>query len=157
MGLIGALIGALIGVGQWLYLRRRMQNPAAWLLASSAGWAIGLPLALTVNLLFGLGISAGMYGMFVGGAVGTAQGLAARRIARRFPHWLVASLLAYVLAISAAGSFERTMLIATAGEWGAAIWQPAVSAGLAGLIAGLVSGIAITVFHVTDGLGQNAA
>jgi hypothetical protein len=147
MGLIGALIGALIGIGQWLYLRRRMRTPAVWLLATAAGWGLGLPLALTVNLFFGLGISAGMYGMFVGGAVGTIQALAAREVVLRFPHWLVANLLAYVLGISAAGSFERTMLAATGGAWGAAFWEPAISAGLAGLIAGAVTGITYTVFR----------
>jgi hypothetical protein len=157
MGLIGALIGGLIGVGQWLYLRRKMQTPAAWLLATAAGWGLGLPLALTVNLFFGLGISAGMYGMFVGGAVGAIQGLVARRIVRRFPHWLIANLLAYVLGISAAGAFERSMLTVTQGAWGAAFWEPAVSAGLAGLIAGLVTGVTFTVFRVeTDPSGYDA-
>ena len=148
MSLIGALIGGLIGVGQWLYLRRRMRSPAAWLLATAAGWGLGLPLALTVNLFLGLGISAGMYGMFVGGAVGVIQGLAARSVIRRFPHWLVANLLAYVLGISAAGAFERAMLTATQGTWGAAFWEPAVSAGLAGLIVGLVTGVTFTVFRL---------
>ncbi|HUF39962.1 MAG TPA: hypothetical protein VMN57_15670 [Anaerolineales bacterium] len=157
MGLIGALIGALIGVGQWLYLRRRMRNAAAWLLATAAGWGLGLPLALTVNLFLGLGISAGMYGMFVGGAVGMLQGLAAREVVRRFPHWLVANLLAYVLGISAAGTFERTMLTATGGTWGAAIWEPAISAGLAGLIAGLVTGITFTVFRLDTGRPDDLA
>jgi len=147
MSLIGALIGGLIGVGQWLYLRRRMRNAAAWLLATAAGWGLGLPLALTVNLFFGLGISAGMYGMFVGGAVGAIQGAAARSVVRRFPHWLVANLLAYVLGISTAGAFERRMMAASAGDWGAAVWQPAVSAGLAGLIVGLVTGVTFTVFR----------
>lgn len=151
MGLIGALIGALIGIGQWLYLRRRMETPSAWLLSTAAGWGLGLPLALTANLMLGLGISAGTYGMFVGGAVGTIQGLAARDVVRRFPHWLIANLLAYVLGISAAGSFERTMLTTTGGLWGSAFWQPAISAGLAGLIAGAVTGIAYTVFRLGDG------
>ena len=40
-GLSGALIGASVGLAQWLVLRRRLPRAEAWVLASVAAWAVG--------------------------------------------------------------------------------------------------------------------
>ena len=155
MAVIGALIGALAATGQWFYLRRRHPGSLRWLLATSLGWAVGLPLALVLNQLFGLGISAGLYGLFVGAGVGLAQGLLCRRVTRKLPQWWIANLLAFVLGISTAGSFERTLLFSSGGAWGAAAWQSAVTAGISGVIVGLVTGIALVVLRHTPEAGHD--
>lgn len=43
-GFDGALVGALLGLGQWLVLKRRVYGSGWWVLISSAGWSIGLML-----------------------------------------------------------------------------------------------------------------
>lgn len=146
MGLIGGLIGALVGAGQWLFLRRRSHGAIAWLLATSAGWAVGLPAALLALNYFSMGITAGFYGLAVGFCVGTAQWLANRTLVPNYRRWLLATLLAYILGIGAAGALERSLLIATEGAWGAAPWQTSLTAAAAGVIAGLFSGIAMVAF-----------
>lgn len=145
MGLIGALIGGLVGAGQWLFFRLRSRSAGLWLFATAAGWGLGLPLALVVNFYFGLGISAGLYGLFVGAGVGLLQWAACRRVVPDLLRWTIANLLAYVLGISGAGFLERTLLVATGGAWGASGWQTALTAALAGVIAGAVTGIALLV------------
>lgn len=39
--LSGALIGASVGLAQWLVLRRRLPRAEAWVLANVAAWAVG--------------------------------------------------------------------------------------------------------------------
>lgn len=155
MSLIGSLIGGLVGAGQWLFFRRRRPGAGLWLFATAAGWGLGLPLALVVNFYFGLGISAGLYGLFVGAGVALLQWLACRPVVPDLFRWLVANLLAYVLGISGAGWLERSLLIASGGAWGAAGWQTALTAGLAGVIAGLVTGIALLVMLVRQEGGNS--
>ena len=41
-GLQGALVGALLGVGQWFILRQQLKTAFLWILASAASWAIAL-------------------------------------------------------------------------------------------------------------------
>ncbi len=38
----GLVLGALLGVAQWFYLRRQVYQAGWWVLASSVGWGIGL-------------------------------------------------------------------------------------------------------------------
>jgi zinc transporter ZupT len=100
-----------------------------------------------LNVLLGLGISASLYGLFVGAAVGLSQGILSRNIVRLIPQWWIANLLAFVLGISSAGSFERGMLLSSGFTWGAEAWQSAVTAGISGIIVGLVTGIALVVLR----------
>lgn len=37
---LGAVTGAITGTGQWLILRKRVQQAGLWVLASAAGWAV---------------------------------------------------------------------------------------------------------------------
>ena len=149
MSLIGALIGALVSTGQWFFLRRRFPAAYWWVLSGSIGWGLGLPLALVINLMFGLGISAGLYGLFVGAVVALMQRLLFPAAVQNFMRWFSASLLAFVLGISGAGWLERSLLISTQGAWGAQSWQTGLTAGGAGMIVGLVTGIVMTQMLVS--------
>lgn len=159
MSLIGALIGALVSTGQWLFLRRRFSGAYWWIFAGAIGWGLGLPLALMVNLFLGLGISAGLYGLFVGAVVALMQRLLFSTVVPDFIRWFLATLLAFVLGISGAGWLERNLLISTQGAWGALPWQTGLTAALAGLIVGAVTGISLTLVLIRKSTrdGQNHA
>ncbi len=156
MSLIGALVGGLIGASQALFFRLRGAAAPWWFAATAVGWGLGLPVALVANLLFGLGISAGLYGLFVGAGAGLAQAIACRQVVPDRIRWLLATLLAYVLAISGAGWLELRLLVASNGAWGAAAWQGSITGAFAGSIAGAISGIALAIMHFRKDRGQDA-
>jgi hypothetical protein len=43
--LLGAALGALLGAGQWLVLRRHVARAARWVIANALGWTIGMVIA----------------------------------------------------------------------------------------------------------------
>jgi hypothetical protein len=45
--LIFAIIGGMIGIGQWLFLRRRVPRAGWWLIASTLGWGLAVLGSLT--------------------------------------------------------------------------------------------------------------
>ncbi len=143
MSLLGILTGGLTGVGQWLYLRRRFSGAFWWLPASALGWGLGLPAALLANLLAGLGLSVALYGLVIGASCALFQSLFCRAIVLKPGRWLWANLLALPLGVAGAGWLDRALLIVTDGRWGLARWETALSAGIAGLIVGLLTGIAL--------------
>ena len=73
------------------------------------------------------------------------QWLLFRRAVPDYLRWLLANLLAFALGISGAGWLERSLLISTNGQWGAQTWHNGLTSGLAGLIVGLVTGVALAV------------
>jgi len=150
MSLLGALIGALTGAGQWVYFRRRYDRALLWLPGTALGWGLGLPAALFVNFLAGLGLSAALYALIIGALVALLQWLFCRQIIPRLGRWIWANLIALPLAVLASGWLDQGLLIATGGQWGLHRWQTALSGGLAGLIFGLITGIALAAFLASD-------
>ena len=45
----GLLFGSLLGLGQWIVLRRRVDSAARWVAANAIGWTTGLGLAALVG------------------------------------------------------------------------------------------------------------
>ena len=45
----GTIVGAMLGLGQWLVLRQQVKKAWTWILANVVGWAIGLPIGWTVG------------------------------------------------------------------------------------------------------------
>lgn len=45
----GAMVGAFLGLGQWLVWRRYFSKAAWWILASAMSWAVGLPCGWVVG------------------------------------------------------------------------------------------------------------
>jgi hypothetical protein len=87
--LAGLITGAVIGAGQALLSRRRLE-PRRWILASALGMAIGLPLgALTVDFRTSL-IDLVVMGLVTGVALGLAQARALPLTARRRWAWAAA-------------------------------------------------------------------
>ncbi len=143
MGLLGALIGALIGVFQWLFLRRRIPLAGWWILATALGWGVGLPAALLINLLAGVGLSAFLYGVVVGGMVGAAQWVLLKRFTTPAGRWVWASVVAFPVGISVSGLVEQVGWFAAAILWDRLHWWMAISGGAAGIVVGMWTGITL--------------
>jgi hypothetical protein len=47
--ILGAVIGTIVGTGQWLVLQRHVVNAGWWVGASALGWAAGVALAAAVS------------------------------------------------------------------------------------------------------------
>lgn len=83
----GAATGAVIGLAQWLVLRRRLPLTPWWVAATAAGMSGGL--ALSVGLLGTdtAGAALPLRGLVTGAGIGLAQYLALRGRAPRAPIW----------------------------------------------------------------------
>jgi len=96
----GALTGAGIGAVQWWAAAGALGRPAAWIIASAAGYAIGLASgAALVGYHTDLG-SLALMGLVSGALVGAAQGLVLARAGR---HELVVPWTAAMPALFALG------------------------------------------------------
>lgn len=93
---IGLVFGAAVGIPQWLVLRRKVSKSGWWVLASTAGGAVGytvayamvleLDLTMNANAPVGIVLLAG-----VGASLGIAQWLFLRRQVARAGLWVLAS------------------------------------------------------------------
>jgi hypothetical protein len=79
-----ALLGGLVGLGQWVILRRRFSGAGVWILASAAGTGLGLAIVLATNLIDASGFAAYTvvvltYALLSGAALALVQTRAAPR------------------------------------------------------------------------------
>lgn len=65
----GAVVGILIGVVQWLFLRKQSIRAWSWIVGSIVGWAVGLSLGWLLG-----GVLRSLTGLFLGEVVGLAWG-----------------------------------------------------------------------------------
>jgi hypothetical protein len=70
---IGGTTGLTLGIMQWLVLRSELKQSGWWILASSAGWAAGLPLGAFLAQRFGL--SEALFGVALGATIGSLTGI----------------------------------------------------------------------------------
>jgi hypothetical protein len=145
MGLFGMLIGGMIGASQWIYLRWRIREASWWIPATALGWGLGLPLALLINVLAGLGLSAILYGVVIGAAVGLGQWVLLRRWTAPAWHWVQISVVALPIGIALAGLVDQRLAVSPGGEWEQMRWFTALSGGVAGLFVGLLTGVTLLV------------
>ena len=117
---VGAIGGAVLGVLQWLVLRRQLARAGWWIVASTVGWAVG-------GAAFGL----------VGGAVaGFLQWLVLRRRLARAGWWIAASTVGWaigpviVLFGGVIGELDATLIVLLV----AVLW------GIGGLVGGVITG-----------------
>jgi hypothetical protein len=145
MGILGMLIGGMIGASQWMYLRWRLREANWWIPATSLGWGIGLPLALWINLLAGMGLSAILYGVVIGVAVGMGQWLLLKRSTTPAGRWVFMSVVALPIGIALTGLLDQLFILWSGQEWEQVRWFTAFSGGVAGLVVGLLTGITLLV------------
>jgi hypothetical protein len=134
-GVFGAVLGASIGMLQWVVLRRQISRAGWWVLATTLGMGGGFALirAMTprVSLLLGGGP---LYGTANGGLfgilVGTLQGLVLRRQVARAGWWVLTSAVAMSVGFALDQVVGQLVGIATTGT--ALVWllrEPAQGTG----------------------------
>jgi hypothetical protein len=139
--LIPIVAGALIGFSQWIVLSRYLSTSADWVLAGGTGWAAGyaLGLLLVQNLpstLFG-GIAA--YLLF-GAIVAMVQWQVLRREIPSALAWIIVNALGWAAGLWASqvalNVFFREPVIEP-------VMSTLVIAGISGLVAGAITGVAL--------------
>ncbi|MCB0051974.1 MAG: hypothetical protein KDE24_20795 [Caldilinea sp.] len=93
------LIGLLLGLGQWLVVRRHLRRPAWWVAATFVGWIVPIGLAIPVPMLDPLPARVQLLAILaaIGLGTGIAQALVLRGPARRVALWVAASLAGWLL------------------------------------------------------------
>ena len=102
----GAVMGASVGIAQWLVLRRQVSWAGRWVLASTVGMAVGQVLSGAVSVGEG-------YVMF-GASVGIAQWLVLRRRVSQAGWWVLASTMCFAVFLAVAFDLSGALDIDTA-------------------------------------------
>lgn len=85
---MGILLGPVLGIPQWVVLRRHLPSAGWWILANSAAWGIGMPIIfIGIGMIadgnnpLGVNIAMGALTCAVAGAaVGAVHGVALKRL-----------------------------------------------------------------------------
>ena len=142
----GAALGSVVGLMQWVVLRRQISKAGWWVLASATGLAVsigaGTAVAALIDGSFGLGDLAVLCiwtAVFaLGGAlIGVLQQHILRQQVSRASWWVLASALGWALSIFVAGSFlvGRTMPDVTIARQVGAVFVGGAVLGLVTLVA----------------------
>jgi hypothetical protein len=75
----GALTGAILGLAQWLGMRRGAPSPEAWIVATTIGFAVGLGAGASVVDFETTTGALAVQGAICGTAIGVAQAVVLRR------------------------------------------------------------------------------
>jgi hypothetical protein len=126
----GAITGAILGLAQWLGMRRTGPSPVAWIIATAVGFAVGL----------GLGAAAAGYetdagslatqGLICGAVIGAAQAAVLfRRLGRIVLAWpaVLAGLWALGWTITASAGIDVEAQYTSFGASGAIVVTAAMS------------------------------
>lgn len=103
--ILGGIVGAaLVGVMQWVVLRRQLSRVGWWVLATTVGLALGTVAALFAGASGQRGIpfpaSLAPFGALIGAVVGLMQWRILRRQVARAGWWVLASGVAFSLGLS---------------------------------------------------------
>jgi hypothetical protein len=131
----GLVIGASVGIAQWLVLRRRFSPAGWWVLVSIIGFGVGKAIGEIVVVGVPAVVGHGLSGALIGVSVGIAQWFVLRGHVARAGWWVPANILAWTVGWSIIGLVEEagglpTLMVYVVGAIGAAI-------------AGTITGIAL--------------
>lgn len=126
----GSVIGASLGITQWLVLRRQIPRAYLWVLTSAMG-------GIVVGVLgFAMGEAVGgpFGGAVIGAALGIMQWLVLRRLVSRAYVWVLASIVGFALGLSAGEAVGFAV--------GGAVGWP-VGGAIHGVVVGAITGGAL--------------
>ena len=133
--------GFLVGLAQWFVLRKYVNDTADWILAAGASWAVGYSLGLfIINGLTGTGLD-GFFGYILFGAiVALVQWPILRREIPNVWSWVLANVIGWT-----AGFYlsQLALDLFFNGPSIAPVASTAVLAGVSGLVAGTITGLAL--------------
>jgi len=90
----GIVCGSVVGIAQWIVLRKRASRSAWWILASAVGWAMGLIACKALGEIIGTAV----YGAVFGTVTGTTQWIVLRSRVHRSGWWILASAVGWIVA-----------------------------------------------------------
>ena len=133
-GLVGIVLGIVVGVLQWLVLRRRVSGAGWWVLASAAGGygtlqAGFMPFSTSLQS-FGVYLSWTRVVALGGAVTGTLQWLVLRGQVSRAGWWVLASTVGWGLGVTVARAFPWG--VDTADAVGALVVTGAILGALTG-------------------------
>ena len=128
----GLVIGAGIGIAQWLVLRQ-IRGAGWWILASIIGFGIGKVLGDQVAVNLGGLVGSALGGATIGLAAGGLQWIVLQRQGADPGMWVVASTIGWALGWLLIGSIDES----SGAPGGSAYFVGAVGAAVAGAITGV--------------------
>ena len=127
------MTGAWVGLTQWVVLRRHLSRAGLWVLASTAGWVLGLPVGGRVGSWANSQI---MTAGLATASIGLMQWLFLRQQVLRAGWWVLASAAGWVIGVAVGEGVAGAMAGST---------QSAVAVALGGTIIGTVTGIPLVL------------
>jgi hypothetical protein len=139
--LLPLLAGFLVGFLQWLVLRPYLTRSVDWVMSGGAGWALGFALGLLVIESLGSNPLGALLGYLLFGLI--VAGFQWPVLRREIPNawtWVIASSVGW-----AAGAFLCQVLLTglVTPEAMSPLLNSTVTAGLTGLVAGGITGLAL--------------
>lgn len=93
LALFGAVIGGVVGLGQSIVLSRWLPDARWWSLYTLAGWAIGLPLVISITQFGNIETTPLLFAGLIGGATGFSQWLYFRKELRYALWWIPVTMV----------------------------------------------------------------
>jgi len=138
---VPALAGTLVGLAQWVALRRYLTAHSDWILASGTSWAIGYVLGLLLIQNMPHTVLGGLAGYLLFGAiVALVQWPLLRREVPHLLVWLLASAIGWTAGFWAS---QAVLPLFFDGSLMAPALSTTVIAVTSGLVAGAITGLAL--------------
>ena len=93
----GLIIGAGVGIAQWIVLRQRLPSVRWWAVLSIVGFGIGRAAGEIATQGLPTALGDGLTGAAIGLSVGVAQWLSLRRLFPEAGRWIPASVVAWAI------------------------------------------------------------
>lgn len=150
----GTVLGAVVGIGQWLVLRQHFEKAGWWILVTALGMVmVMIGVAITTRVIAHPGIALIAVGAISGSVVAAGQWLILRQHFKRAGWWILSTALGGGTAMLIVGAMLETggwsivmtwawvagMTIGMAVESGLVYW--AVTWAVAGAVVGALFGI----------------
>jgi len=133
--------GFLVGLSQWVVLRKYVNHTSDWILAAGASWAVGYALGLfIINGLTGTGLD-GFFGYILFGIiVALVQWPILRREIPNVWAWVLANMIGWTTGFYLS---QIALDLFFNGPSIAPVASTSVLAGVSGLVAGAITGVAL--------------